>query len=153
MLLLVPLSALGFAVLAALYQYADVSWSAVFFSCLTGGAFSALFSLIVTRMQFVHQMLSETLHEVKDINPLTTELGKKVTIRKELLTDLGVDHNSAIIAKIFVPVIDACNKKEAPGEAADHLYGALQSSAFAAAVQSLFLPKYPHVTRAQSSLR
>lgn len=138
------LCAFGFAVLAALSQYADVSWSAVFFSCLTGGAFSALFSLIATRMQVVHQMLSETLHEVKDINPLTQELGKKVKIRKEILTDLGVSQKSKLIAEVFDPVVAECNAKAAHGRAAGYLYGSLQASAFRPAVQSLFFPEYLH---------
>ena len=114
------------------------------FSCLTGGTFSALFSLIVTRMQFIHQLLSETLYDVKATNPLTLEIGHKAKIRSEILTDLGVSQSATLIAATFSPVINACNAQEAHGGAANYLYSALKSSAFTSAIQSLFLPKYPH---------
>lgn len=148
------LCALGFSVLAAFYQYAEIGWRAVLFACLTGGAFSALFSVIVTRMQFIHQMLSDSLHDVKATNPLTAAVGHRIEIRKELLTDWGVSQKSSLIVDVLSLVIKECDTGSPHGKAAGYLYSGLKSSAFRAAVQSPFLPEYPHAqtTRSQSSL-
>lgn len=134
------------AALAAVAQHYNSSWCAVLLSCLSGGAWSALFSLVMGRMQYVHQVLAEALAAVKLTNPLTASLGHELRAQLEVLTDLGFSEASPAVSAL-AETIEACNRGQDHGVGADPIYRAVPMSGFGAAIESLLFPKHVHRDR------
>lgn len=139
----VLICAVALTVIAALCEYAERSWGAILFACTAGGLFSAFFSLIVGRMNSVHQVLAASLEEIKYTNPLTEQLGHKLQIRLEVLTDQGFGEKSQVLMAL-ASARQACKNQEANENAARSLYDALKVSAFWAMIGAFFAPKWKH---------
>jgi hypothetical protein len=138
------LSCLAFTGLAAFAQHCDQAWLAVLFACLAGAVSSAFFSLLIGRMQMVQQVLSASLEDIKLTNPLTRDLGQKLKVRLEVVTDLGYSESSSAVQALNA-AFAACQKANSDhGLAADPIYKAIQESGLYAAFESLVFPKHMH---------
>jgi hypothetical protein len=118
--------------------------ASVFLATLSGGGFSAFFSLFFGRFIQLQSALIQILADIKawDSKP-SAPLAHKVQIALELVRDTGYRADS--------PIIRAVNPM--PGEIrqgcphrvpADRIYPLLQRSLLKTVLASMFRPDYPH---------
>jgi hypothetical protein len=135
--------AIGGALLAATVA-TSCPFGQTFLACLSGGAFSAFFSLFVGRLLMLQTVIASVLTDVKawDSQP-NPSLAHRIQIQCEILYDTGFSPDLPVMKALF-DVPNAVKTGSLHGPVADTLYPNLKNSLWWPTFQSLFFPVQSH---------